>query len=147
MKRLVRLLRPLAAMTLLGAGLVALPLASSAEAASNCSGSLVDSHKTDGGYGTWKLYWDSSTGKNCVRLDATGRGVGHTTHMYLSIQACSTKNSDSCGKAVVNQGRFHTYVGPVSVKAPHCVAFYYENALDYGSNTEDADFVGPFHCS
>lgn len=146
MRRLARLTRLLAAATLVGGGLVAVPLASAAEAATQCSGSEIDSGKTDQGYGTWHLYYSSSSGKNCVKLYVTGRGVGHTRSMYLSIQACSNRSIDSCGRPVVDQGQYHTYSGPVSVTAPHCVSFHYENSIDYSNGLLDADTLGPFHC-
>ena len=127
-------------------GMAALGAAApSASAATQCSGSQIDSGKSDQGYGTWHLYWNGSTGKNCVRMDVTGRGVGHTRYMYLSIQACGSTKESSCGTPVVNQGQFHTYSGPVSVTAPHCVQIHYENSIDYGSGLQDADTIGPYH--
>jgi hypothetical protein len=142
--RVSRVLRAIVLSVGLAAALAVGPGHGVAEAATQCSGSQIDS-RVVGNIARWRLYWDNSTGRNCVRLDAYGAGVGKTVFMTVEITACDTKNGP-CGQTVSNSGPFQTYAGPVSVYARHkCVVIGYYSRLRDGTTVDSG--IGPFHCA
>jgi hypothetical protein len=122
-------------------GLLVLTPAAPAQAASVCSGSLVDVEQM-GSYHKVEVYWNSSTQKNCAVL--------HTTYnkphsMHVSIQRCTETNpSKYCtpdsgsGAYAEDAGDFSYYAGPVNVYAGNkCIRVFAYATI--GSNSWGAD--------
>jgi hypothetical protein len=112
----------LAALALVGGSVVPLAIGATPAEAASCGGRLIDSIAVKKGsrtYGTLKLYYSSSTGKNCARLD---RVVNYGTKkgMILSLYACGkgwsvSKCHRDFYKVGQDSGQFGQYAGPVSV--------------------------------
>src|ERR687897_2836249 len=71
--------------------------------------------------GALRVYYDSSTGKNCARMDHTKRTRGRTrmTFVYLRICRRNHRPGNVCRggtRGVVDAGLFDYYAGPVITK-------------------------------
>ncbi|MEU7898567.1 hypothetical protein AB0B45_37610 [Nonomuraea sp. NPDC049152] len=141
----------IAAAALLGATVVPLSIATPAQAAS-CSGSQIDSIAVKRGgstYGTLKLYYNSSTGKNCARLDRVVN-YGTKAGMILSLYACGKGWSQSkCFRDHYDigqdSGQFGEYAGPVTVNGKGRCILVQGNVSDKNANW--ANYTSPvFHC-
>lgn len=78
--------------------------------------------------GELDLYYNSSTGYNCVYLKSGNATWGKAKHMFVGISRCNeTKPSNSCTTAssnfqVVDSGTYKYEAGPVGVYAKgHCI--------------------------
>ncbi|MEV8631215.1 hypothetical protein AB0395_06110 [Streptosporangium sp. NPDC051023] len=107
----------IAAIALIGATAVPLSISTPANAAS-CGGSRIEHIAVNSGgstYGYLDVYYSSSTGRNCARLD---RVVNYGTKkgMILQLWACQP-GSNPCGQLDYesDSGQFGQYAGPVSV--------------------------------
>ncbi|MFE3450620.1 hypothetical protein ACFXJ8_16975 [Nonomuraea sp. NPDC059194] len=141
----------LAAAALLGATLVPLSIATPAQAAS-CSGSQIDTIAVKRGsstYGSLKLYYNSSTGNNCARLDRVV-DYGTKSGMILSLYACAKGQTQSqCFQNYrgldQDSGQFGQYAGPVSVYGKGRCILVQAGVADRNHNW--ANYTSPvFHC-
>lgn len=103
----------------------------------HCSsvGKLVDSYPIKAG-GTkiaeLDLYYNSSTGYNCVYTRSVGSSYGKTKFMRVAISVCSeTKSGSQCHALKGSQyyasdeGNYKYYAGPVGVNGRgHCINAY-----------------------
>ncbi|MGW0808841.1 hypothetical protein [Nonomuraea sp. NPDC002799] len=141
----------IAAAALVGASIAPLALAGPASAAT-CSGSLIDNIAVKSGnttYGTLKLYYNSSTGNNCARLDRVV-SYGTAKGMILSLYGCGSgwtvsKCHQSFYDIGQDSGQFGQYAGPVSVYGKgRCVQV---EASVQAANNSWANYHSPvFHC-
>ncbi|SFL07968.1 hypothetical protein SAMN05216275_15217 [Streptosporangium canum] len=111
--RIVKLV--MAALTLAAAALVSTVSASPAQAA-DCSGSLIE-HLPVGSLGYLDIYYSSSTGNNCARLNSTGSSYGESKYMSVRLNACSASSTSVCNVLDTDSdsGYFEYYAGPVTV--------------------------------
>jgi hypothetical protein len=102
-------------MTTLGAVLLPFPfflspissLPADAQSTGNCSGSLIDSRSI--GNGVVKLFYNSSTGRNCVLTIANNTSKRKRMNAYVGRSDGTAFDDDP--------GNFFKYAGPVSVPA------------------------------
>ncbi|MFC4007778.1 hypothetical protein ACFOY2_11120 [Nonomuraea purpurea] len=140
------------AAALVGASIAPLTLTASPANAATCSGSLINTIAVKNGsttYGTLKLYYNSSSGNNCARLD---RVVNYGTQkgMILSLYACGSGWSVSkCHQDYYDidqdSGQFGQYAGPVTVYGKgRCIQV---QANVQAANNSWANYNSPvFHC-
>jgi hypothetical protein len=129
-----------------------------AQAASSCSGSVVDHapmvdiHGSGSVGGTLYLYYNSATGTNCA-LATNGTGVRHSMIVWISRCAAGTgqqwyncQDSDQLIQGEdYDAGNYVSYAGPVNTlgnSSSVCIEAYGE--IDYGSVVATADIGG--HC-
>ncbi|MFI7636526.1 hypothetical protein [Nonomuraea sp. NPDC049400] len=112
-----------ATLALLGAGIAPVTLTATPADAASCSGRLlyptIAIKKGNTTYGVLKLYYNSSTGKNCARVDRTV-DYGTRKGMILSLYACGKGWSvNKCHRDFYDvgqdSGQFAKYAGPVTV--------------------------------
>jgi len=101
----------------------------SAEPTGNCDGQLIDTADIRAGgrsFGTLRLYYNSSTRKNCAKASKASRLVG--TRHYMSVWIIRCK--DGTGETIstcdqidqptdglnIDSGEFTSYAGPVHNK-------------------------------
>ncbi|MFF3670835.1 hypothetical protein [Microtetraspora malaysiensis] len=143
----------IAAAALVGASIVPLTVTAGPANAASCGGSLIDSIavKNSSGttYGTVKLYYSSSSGTNCARLDRVVN-PGTKKGMILSLYACGSGWSVSkCHQDFYaigqDSGQFGQYAGPVTVNGKgRCVQV---EASVQAANNSWANYHSPvFHC-
>jgi hypothetical protein len=130
--------------------------------AAGCSGNLVGHHPVRNAAGELlahvDIYYDSSTGYNCARLNSYDGWWGRRKWMYIELYTCreTTDPGDSCtqygsGSRYFDNdgGDFQYYAGPVSVYGRgHCIGW---NALSWkqpssGSAAGNAQENGAGHC-
>ncbi|HVK24032.1 MAG TPA: hypothetical protein VM677_21980 [Actinokineospora sp.] len=110
--------------TLMGAllfaiGAIVVPT-TSAQAATNCSGSIIG--RTANSIGELVVYYNASTGYNCARMNHLGASYGVAASTSVDISKCTgtTKsNPGTCTVVQSSQGSFSYYAGPVSTYAPN----------------------------
>lgn len=97
-------------------------------AAGSCSGSLIERVPVSGGgkkIGTLVVYYDSSTGKNCARLNHGSKTWGKKRLTYVYLAKCKQKSSGhtcTIANAEHDKGKFKYYAGPVRLRAKdHCI--------------------------
>jgi hypothetical protein len=127
--------------------------AAPASAANGCSGVLQSTSDivTDANtrIGQIQLYWNSSTGTNCVSTVHVGPSVGVQTWTYTEVDVCATNQQTSCflptDKQYYAGGNYSYYVwensGP---SAHHCVYAYGE--MDWGGQVW-SNFIPSGHCA
>jgi hypothetical protein len=142
----------IAAAALVGASIAPLTLTATAADAASCSGSLIGNIAVKSGsttYGTLKLYYNSSSGNNCARLD---RVVNYGTQkgMILDLYACGSGWSASkCHQDFYDvgqdSGQYGQYAGPVTVYGKgRCILV---DASVQAANNSWANYHSPvFHC-
>ncbi|GHO45910.1 hypothetical protein [Ktedonospora formicarum] len=132
------------------------PLNPAGTNSSHCSsvGKLVDSYPIKSGstkIAELDLYYNSSTGYNCVYTRSVGSAYGKTKFMRVSISVCSeTKPGSKCHARSGSQyfaedaGNFKYYAGPVGVNGRgHCILAYgYVNPSHSIFSTPNASHCG-----
>jgi hypothetical protein len=126
-------------MTTLGAALLPLPfflfpmspLPVNASPKGNCSGGEIDSKSI--GSGVVKLYYDSSTGKNCVKTFANNTSKRKSMNAYVGRSDGTAYQQDP--------GNYFDYAGPVSIEARG-------KCIYWGGSIENQYFNSPLktHC-
>ncbi|MFI5932005.1 hypothetical protein [Actinoplanes sp. NPDC051494] len=133
----------------------AAPSPASADVSGNCSGSLIDTmaiKSRNGTYGTLRVYYDSSTKKNCAKA-TNNTGAAH--QMSVFVFRCKVGSSgtqatcDSPDKATENKnvdtGVFSSYAGPVYTLGSSAGRCIYAGAeMEVGTDYARADLWG--HC-
>lgn len=114
MKKMKRTLFGFAASALVAAGIAA-GTATTASAATVCSGTHLDNWSIPGGY--IAVYYNSSTGNNCAMTYTNTPGVSQRIGVSISL-------TDVAGSDQTDDHTYKYYAGPVSVHAPgHCIDF------------------------
>jgi hypothetical protein len=140
--------------TLLAAlGAFVAPSAASAVPTGTCAGTVIDSAPMKSGitnrtFGTLRLYYDSSSGKNCARAT---NGLGETHLMSVFIFRCKSgtgstyKTCKPLDAVVLDEGHYSSYAGPVYTRGSAAGLCVYAGAdmLD-GDDYARADIGG--HC-
>lgn len=110
---------------------MAVATAPQAQAASGCSGSLIESRTLKVGkttVGSMALYYNASTGMNCARTNHGGVTWNKKTYTLIEIYACkNTTPGRNCvlGKHAIDSGNYSKYAGPVSVYGKgKCIAVH-----------------------
>jgi hypothetical protein len=124
-----RLLRVLATLALVAGGLtVSLVPATAADAATSCSGNLVltkDLMYNQTKIGELDIWYNSSTGVNCAKMNHGGPTWGVARDTWVYIAKCrATTNTGTCEVTADDHQEqvVQYYAGPVSVTAgSHCV--------------------------
>jgi hypothetical protein len=103
-------------------------------ATGNCPGSLIESRNLNVGgkkVGELDVYYDSSTGKNCARMNHAGSTWGKKllTRVWVGICSETEPNDEVCHYDAatdgVDKGEYRYYAGPASTKvsaAGRCIA-------------------------
>ncbi|MFI6604206.1 hypothetical protein ACIBHX_48945 [Nonomuraea sp. NPDC050536] len=108
------------------------PAAYATSSGSNCVGTLVEEHdlKAPSGkvLGYLNLYWDGSTGENCLTVTSSSIDWGIPKRMYADLYECATDIPTKCAPVIVqridNQPNYRYQAGPISVPAAgHCILF------------------------
>ncbi|GAA1940473.1 hypothetical protein [Kitasatospora viridis] len=148
-------LAPIIAVLLFATGMAAFTTGS-AQAATGCSGTLIDTYPAYNGGTVWAnvyLYYDSSTGDNCAVTQSTsagGYGVSKPMNVYLT-RCNETTQSNTCTTSSVNQtvhdaGNYAYYAGPVSINAAgHCILVSGEETYDGVTVSADSHPIAS-HC-
>lgn len=149
----------LAATCLTVAAVAASPLiAGTAAAASTCSGKQINHRnviaKDNVKIGEVRLFWNSSTGKNCVITVKQGRTYGFKSITRASLTRCENKSGTYCLDQVdetnpvdnlVDDGVYSYYAGPVSVWAKGYCVQWWGDIQDTDGHVYQA-FVGSSNC-
>lgn len=114
-------------------GLTGAVQASASVTATACSGSLIESRNLV--YGTTKIgeldvYYNSSTGRNCAKMNHAGPTWGHALPTYVYISVCyETVAGGKCTQIPGSQdddyGTYAYYAGPVDTQTSsrgRCIA-------------------------
>jgi hypothetical protein len=142
-----------------GASVVAAPAAMATSSGGSCVGTLVNSvGLTDIGtgtgtvYGYLNVYWDGSTGQNCVTVTSSSVDWGVQKPMSAGLEecagdtvaSCSTylyRYSDGSGDGWGPGAGFSYYAGPVNgAGAGHCIDAW--GVIDYGGVLSYAEVKG-----
>ena len=102
---------------------------STASAATSCSGSLIRSQTIKNSAGTaiayLRVYWNSSTGRNCAETRHASSTWGKSRKTAVYIVKCTQTTPTGCTETTADDydgGYFKYYAGPVSVYSPkNCV--------------------------
>jgi hypothetical protein len=138
----LRMLRLAAAALLVATATLGVVAAPASAATGNCPGSQIDRDVANVASGTpiveLRLYYDGSTGKNCVRVNHVGPSYGHAAYTSAILEICAeTTPGPVCTytqRVVDAKDTFEYYAGPVSaVGRNHCIHAY--GALIWGGNT------------
>jgi hypothetical protein len=120
-------------------------------AAGNCPGSLIESRNLNVGgkkVGELDVYYDSSTGRNCARMNHAGSTWGKKLKTRAWIGICSerTPGNKTChydpATDDVDVGSYSYYAGPVTTKtsaAGRCIAasgYLWINGTRYAVGTD-----------
>ena len=104
------------------AGLVSLP--GTASAATSCSGNLIDRKVVNYGgapIAELAVYYDSSTGQNCARMNHLGVTYNRSYRTTVFIVACTERTPGPVchyyGAPDTQDGNYALYAGPVHVTA------------------------------
>lgn|GEM_PF-3326192 len=125
----------LALAVILATFLPLLAVTSTPASAAGCSGRLIE-HKAIRGdrtgnlFGYLDVYYNSSTGRNCVRTVSSSRTWGTRKPMFVGLYKCSQTRLGRCSvvaraedQANYKYGSYQYYAGPRSLYAKsHCIA-------------------------
>lgn len=121
----------LAASAILVAAGTTLATPGTAEAATGCSGRLIESIPLKVGktkVGSLAIYYNSATGMNCAKTNHGGVTWNKRTDTLVEIYSCKNhKPGQNCvfDKHAIDYGRYRQYAGPVSVYGKgKCIAVH-----------------------
>ncbi len=91
------------------------------------------------------LYWDSATGKNCVRVNHRGSTVGVKLPTGATITTSTKSSTGEIYSSNQDYGTYAYYAGPVSLPGRGlCVAAY--GSIKVGTVWYTADTGAPKYC-